>query len=282
MGPNQSQEFWHKDEDYPSCEGCDEPFTFTNRRHHCRCCGRIYCGHKCTAFRGIPIDPRTRKPVATKEPVRLCQQCAQSAIAKKICQCRPERLAAAGISIEDDNNNKGKDGGKNKSNLSNLGGGRHGSGLQKRESNLLHNENGNSYDPNNGENGDYDADNQHGNGDGLNGDDLIMTPLEKANKEKIDQLTRELNDNIVDLGPFNTLDYGLHFSENPVYGMRIATVVGPVAYSLPNPDAGNSESVAALLCGDPSAVPQAMLVMTKHALKDFEHVGNNNASSNNA
>merc|ERR1711991_975407 len=33
----------------PSCSNCDNDFTFFNRRHHCRCCSREFCGD-CTKY----------------------------------------------------------------------------------------------------------------------------------------------------------------------------------------------------------------------------------------
>ncbi|KAJ9458788.1 Sterol-4-alpha-carboxylate 3-dehydrogenase [Diplonema papillatum] len=36
---------WMPDGEAPECFGCDAVFTFSNRRHHCRACGKIFCGH---------------------------------------------------------------------------------------------------------------------------------------------------------------------------------------------------------------------------------------------
>jgi hypothetical protein len=35
---------WERDEEVFQCRGCLIPFTLTCRRHHCRACGKIYCG----------------------------------------------------------------------------------------------------------------------------------------------------------------------------------------------------------------------------------------------
>eukprot|EP00735_Rhodelphis_limneticus_P015457 TRINITY_DN971_c0_g1::TRINITY_DN971_c0_g1_i1::g.16136::m.16136 TRINITY_DN971_c0_g1::TRINITY_DN971_c0_g1_i1::g.16136 ORF type:complete len:546 (+),score=71.50,sp/Q9HGN5/YO45_SCHPO/46.51/3e-09,Ank_4/PF13637.1/1.2e+04,Ank_4/PF13637.1/19,Ank_4/PF13637.1/3.4e+02,Ank_4/PF13637.1/0.0011,Ank_4/PF13637.1/3.4e+03,Ank_4/PF13637.1/1.2e+02,Ank_4/PF13637.1/0.051,Ank_4/PF13637.1/3.1,Ank_4/PF13637.1/2.8e+03,FYVE/PF01363.16/3.5e-14,Ank_2/PF12796.2/1.5e+02,Ank_2/PF12796.2/0.15,Ank_2/PF12796.2/2.1,Ank_2/PF12796.2/ len=39
---------WSLDEDHPACEACGALFSFLNRRHHCRWCGRVLCGNCCS------------------------------------------------------------------------------------------------------------------------------------------------------------------------------------------------------------------------------------------
>ena len=41
----QQHEFWVPDSAAKTCFKCGTTFTFVNRRHHCRACGRIFCGH---------------------------------------------------------------------------------------------------------------------------------------------------------------------------------------------------------------------------------------------
>ena len=36
-------EHWLKDESVDKCINCAVEFTFTERKHHCRDCGRIFC-----------------------------------------------------------------------------------------------------------------------------------------------------------------------------------------------------------------------------------------------
>ena len=43
---NPSSPEWHPDNSNKTCELCENGFTFFNRRHHCRNCGRVVCG-KC-------------------------------------------------------------------------------------------------------------------------------------------------------------------------------------------------------------------------------------------
>ena len=265
MGGADSKEFWARDEDFPNCEDCKSPFTLTNRRHHCRCCGKIFCS-ECTSSRGCPINPQTKKP-ATRDPVRLCAKCATAAISKTICQCRPERLAALkdlqqqqqnGGGDHNNNNSKmmnGGNGGTNTNNnsrrVSEMDGGkqnlsRHG------DSALVSGNDGENYNAN--QNGhDYQNDNDNNN----NNDEDYVNPQEVAIKARIDQITNELNNDIVNLAPL-TSDYGLHFSENPVYGMRIATVLGPVPFSLPTSAVfmnSNSSSSSSGATGGSGGVP---------------------------
>ena len=41
---------WQPDQTTDNCTKCNMRFTFLNRRHHCRYCGRIFCGI-CTDYR---------------------------------------------------------------------------------------------------------------------------------------------------------------------------------------------------------------------------------------
>lgn len=34
---------WEKDSDLNNCRGCQQPFSMSKRRHHCRLCGGIFC-----------------------------------------------------------------------------------------------------------------------------------------------------------------------------------------------------------------------------------------------
>ncbi|XP_013870552.1 zinc finger FYVE domain-containing protein 16 [Austrofundulus limnaeus] len=38
---------WVPDSEAPSCMNCEQRFTFTRRRHHCRACGKVYCAQCC-------------------------------------------------------------------------------------------------------------------------------------------------------------------------------------------------------------------------------------------
>ena len=46
---NQYTELWTEDNSVNSCHNCKNEFTFLNRRHHCRLCGKIFC-NSCSNF----------------------------------------------------------------------------------------------------------------------------------------------------------------------------------------------------------------------------------------
>ncbi|NWI98083.1 ZFY16 protein, partial [Pitta sordida] len=41
------QPLWVPDAEAPNCMSCQAKFTFTKRRHHCRACGKVFCGSCC-------------------------------------------------------------------------------------------------------------------------------------------------------------------------------------------------------------------------------------------
>ncbi|CAN8220688.1 unnamed protein product [Coccothraustes coccothraustes] len=41
------QPLWVPDSEAPNCMSCQAKFTFTRRRHHCRACGKVFCGSCC-------------------------------------------------------------------------------------------------------------------------------------------------------------------------------------------------------------------------------------------
>nr|XP_003408163.1 zinc finger FYVE domain-containing protein 16 [Loxodonta africana]XP_010586547.1 zinc finger FYVE domain-containing protein 16 [Loxodonta africana] len=43
----QKQPSWVPDSEAPNCMNCQVRFTFTKRRHHCRACGKVFCGVCC-------------------------------------------------------------------------------------------------------------------------------------------------------------------------------------------------------------------------------------------
>ena len=48
------QQAWKPDDESAGCDACHEPFTVLNRRHHCRCCGNIFCGGCSDNFVPLP------------------------------------------------------------------------------------------------------------------------------------------------------------------------------------------------------------------------------------
>ncbi|KDO53777.1 hypothetical protein CISIN_1g0002781mg, partial [Citrus sinensis] len=69
-----SRDFWMPDQSCRVCYECDSQFTVFNRRHHCRLCGRVFCG-QCTS-NSIPapsVDPKTAQE--QWEKLRVCNYC---------------------------------------------------------------------------------------------------------------------------------------------------------------------------------------------------------------
>ncbi|KAI3912890.1 hypothetical protein MKW98_012832 [Papaver atlanticum] len=70
---NYSRDFWMPDHSCRVCYECDTQFTIINRRHHCRLCGRVFCG-KCTA-NSIPVPSAAPKNRDDCDRIRVCSYC---------------------------------------------------------------------------------------------------------------------------------------------------------------------------------------------------------------
>lgn len=57
---------WQPDHEAQTCSACSSAFTFTNRRHHCRVCGKVFCS-KCSDHE---IQFKSQK-----KPTRTCASC---------------------------------------------------------------------------------------------------------------------------------------------------------------------------------------------------------------
>eukprot|EP00040_Diaphanoeca_grandis_P000369 m.15218 g.15218 ORF g.15218 m.15218 type:complete len:1014 (+) comp10489_c0_seq1:130-3171(+) len=57
---------WQSSKGVKGCQKCDNKFTVTNRKHHCRNCGKIYCN---------PCSDFSAKTTTSKSKVRVCQEC---------------------------------------------------------------------------------------------------------------------------------------------------------------------------------------------------------------
>lgn len=89
-----SKESWVSDADVLVCRECNENFTILNRKHHCRCCGKIYCKNCSNYVLEIEtkiwiLDPRICEDFLKKFnckadtwlkkfSMRLCKNCFQS------------------------------------------------------------------------------------------------------------------------------------------------------------------------------------------------------------
>ncbi|KAH9257048.1 hypothetical protein BASA81_004869 [Batrachochytrium salamandrivorans] len=60
---------WVPDREAPSCQTCENKFTFFNRKHHCRHCGHVVCAD-CSAYRFVLPNLGN-----STKPQRVCQEC---------------------------------------------------------------------------------------------------------------------------------------------------------------------------------------------------------------
>lgn len=59
---------WVPDEESPHCSSCKVLFNFVRRRHHCRNCGKVFCGRCSSNAVPLPHFGHTK-------PVRVCNHC---------------------------------------------------------------------------------------------------------------------------------------------------------------------------------------------------------------
>jgi hypothetical protein len=77
-------ELWHKDDDHPSCELCNKKFTFFNRRHHCRNCGKVICDDCLMAEYTHP----NQNPYRPHMVCKLCKYCVLNQRGKDSEECK--------------------------------------------------------------------------------------------------------------------------------------------------------------------------------------------------
>jgi lipid-binding SYLF domain-containing protein len=65
---------WVPNTEARSCTGCHKDFDWARRRHHCRCCGMIFCD---TCSKNKALLPRI---FGTRDPQRCCDPCHQRLI----------------------------------------------------------------------------------------------------------------------------------------------------------------------------------------------------------
>ena len=67
--PQDPRAHWVPDDSAAVCSECGSEFTFVRRRHHCRVCGRLFCGD-CTQ-QTFELPPQ----YGWKGPQRVCESC---------------------------------------------------------------------------------------------------------------------------------------------------------------------------------------------------------------
>lgn len=65
---------WVRDELVNSCTICGSPFNIFNRRHHCRCCGKIFC-YICTNYQIKIPNLNTNININIDIPEKVCSLC---------------------------------------------------------------------------------------------------------------------------------------------------------------------------------------------------------------
>ena len=72
---------WIPDEKATACAICSAVFGVINRRHHCRSCGKIFCGQCCYQFQSLPSYlPSTHKRYCDGKKHRVCNMCLRDII----------------------------------------------------------------------------------------------------------------------------------------------------------------------------------------------------------
>ncbi|XP_005382378.1 PREDICTED: zinc finger FYVE domain-containing protein 16 [Chinchilla lanigera] len=70
----QKQPTWVPDSEAPNCMNCQVKFTFTKRRHHCRACGKVFCGVCCNRKCKLPyLEKEARVCVICYETINKAQ-----------------------------------------------------------------------------------------------------------------------------------------------------------------------------------------------------------------
>eukprot|EP01043_Picozoa_sp_COSAG02_P067458 COSAG02_NODE_10848_length_1846_cov_2.476245_2_plen_125_part_00 len=66
---------WQRDEDSTACSSCGHAFTMYWRRHHCRKCGKLFCGNCAKARHAFGT---TQESSHKEEVLRVCVACKAS------------------------------------------------------------------------------------------------------------------------------------------------------------------------------------------------------------
>ncbi|ROV93182.1 hypothetical protein VMCG_08700 [Cytospora schulzeri] len=93
----QSVVTWEEDAKVPRCPFCQQEFSWSFRRHHCRICGRVVCSDvqtQCSSDIGLNVAKPLSNGTGTEKPntpasnhvsidVRMCQDCKHTIFAKR-------------------------------------------------------------------------------------------------------------------------------------------------------------------------------------------------------
>ncbi|CAI5470232.1 unnamed protein product [Closterium sp. Yama58-4] len=79
-GSEVSRSHWMPEEAFKRCTNpaCGKEFTQRRRKHHCRCCGNVYCS-KCTSY-VLPLNPLSAMIEAGGVKAKVCELCYERAV----------------------------------------------------------------------------------------------------------------------------------------------------------------------------------------------------------
>lgn len=80
---------WQPDEDMQSCLNCHTAFSFLMRKHHCRCCGGIFCASCSERLarydrRRVKVVKRSPNDEEEYPPFRTCDSCYDNLLHSKL------------------------------------------------------------------------------------------------------------------------------------------------------------------------------------------------------
>lgn len=81
---------WQDDETVANCPFCQVPFNFSNRKHHCRLCGRVVCGNPltgCSTDVGLNVSRTAQSEKHhgndLSVDIRMCRECKSIVFGKR-------------------------------------------------------------------------------------------------------------------------------------------------------------------------------------------------------